>query len=53
MNINLNNNVDPNSINDAKKDKIYYYPINSLTKNPLNAIYEVDDTPEELLELKE
>ena len=53
MNINLNNNVDPNSINDAKKDKIYYYPINSLTKNPLNAIYEADDTPEELLELKE
>lgn len=53
MNISLNNNVDPNSINDAKKDKIYYYPINSLTKNPLNAIYEADDTPEELLELKE
>ena len=53
MNINLNNNVDPNSINDAKKDKIYYYPLNSLLPNPLNIIYEDDDTPEELAELKE
>ena len=53
MNINLNNNIDPNSINDAKKDKIYYYPLNSLKPNPLNVIYEDDDTPEELAELKE
>ena len=52
MNINLQNNIDPNSVLDAKKDKIYYYPLNSLKPNPLNYIYEQDDTPEEMEELK-
>lgn len=53
MNINLQNNIDPNSINDAKKDKIYYYPLNALRPNPLNYIYEEDDSADEMDELKE
>lgn len=53
MSINLQNNIDPNSVLDAKKDKIYYYPLNSLKPNPLNYIYEQEDSPEEMEELKE
>jgi len=53
MSINLQNNIDPNSVLDAKKDKIYYYPLNSLKPNPLNYIYEQEDSLEEMEELKE